>query len=155
VYKPLETACLKTVAAFANSREGGTLLIGVADDGAVHGLAGDYASLRKPGKADRDRFLLHLNQLLVNAVGETAASSVATQLHTVDGDDVCRVHVPPSSFPVDAEVVVDKAGQLQRKTAFYVRIGNGTREISDPAERRRYIASRWGSGGVTVPPETA
>lgn len=29
----LETAVIKTVAAFANSREGGTLLIGVADDG--------------------------------------------------------------------------------------------------------------------------
>jgi type I restriction enzyme R subunit len=40
-YKPLETATLKTVAAFANSRDGGTLLIGVADDGSVFGLASD------------------------------------------------------------------------------------------------------------------
>ena len=28
----------------------------------------------------------------------------AGQLHTVDGSDLCRVHVPPSSFPVDAHV---------------------------------------------------
>ena len=69
VIKPLETASIKTVAAFANSRHGGTLLIGVADDGTVHGLASDYASLRKPGKDDRDLFLLHLNQVLVNALG--------------------------------------------------------------------------------------
>lgn len=144
VIKPLETSCLKTVAAFANSREGGTLLIGVTDDGSAHGLASDYASLRKAGKSDRDVFLLHFNQILINAVGETAASTVSTQIHTVNGDDVCRVHVPPSSFPVDAHVVVEKSGQLQKKTAFYIRIGNGTREITDPAERQRYVSSRWG-----------
>jgi len=145
VYKPLETAAIKTVAAFANSRDGGTLLIGVADDGTVHGLAVDYASLRKPGKDDRDRFLLHLNQLLVTALGEAAASAVSTQIHTVEGKDLCRVHVPPSSFPIEAEVLVDKGGQLQKKTAFYVRIGNGTREIVDPKERQRYVAARWGA----------
>ncbi len=148
VIKALETACVKTVAAFANSRDGGTLLIGVADDGSVHGLASDYVSLRKPGKDDRDRFLLHLNQLLVNALGAAAAATVTTQLHTVDGLDPCRVHGPASGFPVDADVKVDKGGQLVKKTAFYVRIGNGTREIADAAERQKYVAGRWGTGSV-------
>jgi type I restriction enzyme, R subunit len=145
VIKPLETATIKTVAAFANSPDGGTLLIGVADDGSVHGLASDYVSLHKDGKNDRDLFQLHLAQLLINAVGEAVASSVSTQLHTIDGRDLCRVHVPPSSFPVDAHVVLERKGQLQRKTAFFVRIGNGTREITDTRERQRYIAQRWGS----------
>ena len=143
--KALETACLKTIAAFANSREGGTLLIGVADDGSVHGIASDYASLHKPGKDDRDLFLLHFNQLLINSFGETAASTVSTQIHTINGNDVCRVHVPPSSFPVDAKVVVEKDGQLKKKTAFYIRIGNGTREITDLAERQKFISTRWGN----------
>lgn len=40
---------------------------------------------------------------------------------------------------------MDKGGQLQKKTAFYVRIGNGTREIADLTERQRYIATRWGA----------
>jgi type I restriction enzyme R subunit len=66
LFKPLQTASLKTVAAFLNSREGGTLLIGVADDGSVFGLDSDYATLRKPGKDDRDLFGLHLNQALTN-----------------------------------------------------------------------------------------
>jgi type I restriction enzyme, R subunit len=145
VVKPLETASIKTVAAFANSREGGTLLIGVADDGSVHGLLSDYASLHKAGKDDRDVFQLHLVQALVNALGETAASNVSIQLHTVDGQDLCRVHVPPSPFPVDATVVVDRRGQLEKKVALFVRIGNGTREIVDPHERQRYIAQRWGT----------
>ena len=145
VRKALETASLKTIAAFSNASQGGTLLIGVADDGTVHGLAGDLASLHKEGKDDGDRFLLHLNQLLINALGETVASTVTAQLHTVAGQNLCRVHVPPSGFPVDAKVVVEKKGQLETRTAFYVRIGNGTREITDPAERQKFIANRWGS----------
>ena len=148
VIKPLETAVLKTVAAFANSRHGGTLLIGVADDGTLHGLSSDYASLRKAGKDDRDRFGLHLSQLLIDALGPTAASAVTTQLHIVDGADLCRVHVPPSTFPVEANVKVDKGGQQVKKTAFYIRIGNGTREIAEPGEKQKYIASRWGTGNV-------
>ncbi len=79
-------------------------------------------------------------------MGETLASTTSSQIHTVDDEDLCRVHVPPSPFPVEATVVVDKKGQMLSKTAFYVRIGNGTREISDPVERQRYIASRWGGG---------
>ena len=46
VFKPLEMARLKTIAAFLDSREGGTLLIGVADDGSASGLEGRPRSLR-------------------------------------------------------------------------------------------------------------
>ncbi|HLM21026.1 MAG TPA: hypothetical protein VK390_05805, partial [Propionibacteriaceae bacterium] len=120
------------------------------DDGSMHGLASDYASLHKDGKDDRDLFQLHLGQVLINALGETAASSMSVQLHTVDGQDLCRVHVPPSSFPVDAHVVVDRKGQLETKTAFFVRIGNGTREITDAIERQRYVGQRWGSAATSL-----
>jgi type I restriction enzyme, R subunit len=153
-YKPLESMVIKTVAGFLNSRDGGTLLIGVADDGTVVGLEGDYASLRKAGRDDRDLFQLHLAGILVAAMGEAAATNVGVQIHTVDGKAVCRVHVRPSAFPVEAKVTLagDK-GQLYTKTAFYVRLANGTREISDPAERHRYAVARWGSpqrGGLTA-----
>ena len=60
VNKKLEDVAMKTVAAFANS-EGGILLIGVADDGQVLGLESDYHSL---SEADRDKFELHLRNLL-------------------------------------------------------------------------------------------
>ena len=52
--------------------------------------------------------------------------------------------VTPSTFPVDANVTVEKGGQQQRRTAFCVRIGNGTREIAAAEERQKYIAGRWG-----------
>mgnify|MGYP000583726603 FL=1 len=34
---------------------------------------------------------------------------------------------------------------MVKKTAFYVRIGNGTREIPDGPEKQKLIAGRWGS----------
>ena len=76
-------------------------------------------------------------------VGDAAVANVTLQVHAVDGEDLCRVHVRPSAFPVEAKVVVDRKGKFERKTAFYVRLANGTREIDDPVERQRYIAGRW------------
>ncbi len=142
----VEAASIKTVAAFLNSEFGGTLLVGVGDDGAVAGLEPDYATLRKAGKADADLFLLHLNQVLENAVGLAAAANVTTTVHRVDGHDLCRVHVEPSGHPVDAEVAVaDPQGQLGRKRVFYIRLNNGTRAIEDERERERFVAHRWGT----------
>ena len=145
VFKPLQTASLKTIAAFLNSREGGTLLIGVADDGSVFGLESDYATLRKPGKDDRDLFLLHLGQAVSNAVGMAASANVRQEIFEVAGRDLCRVHVRPSAYPVEAEIVeVDNKGQHKKKTVFYGRFGNGTRAIPDAAERDRYRLQVWG-----------
>jgi hypothetical protein len=35
--------------------------------------------------------------------------------------------------------------QRETKAAFLVRIGNGTREITDQGEKQKYIAHRWAS----------
>jgi type I restriction enzyme, R subunit len=148
VYKPLETEVIKTVAAFLNGHHGGTLLIGVGDNGAPFGLESDYASLRRPGKNDRDLFQQHLANVLIRAMGETAAANVTVQMHSINGDDLCRVHVRPSAFPVEATVTLDNKGQFQKKTIFYVRVANGTRPITDPDERQRYIASRWAASAA-------
>jgi type I restriction enzyme, R subunit len=118
------------------------------------GLEADYASLRKEGKGDADLFLLHINQLIENAVGLAAAANVTTLIHHVDGRDLCRVHVEPSGHPVEAEVTVaDERGQLRREQAFFIRLNNGTRAIRDDRERQRYIAQRW-SGGAGAPNPT-
>ena len=142
LFKPLETATLKTIAAFLNSRDGGTLLIGVADDGSVHGLDGDYVTLRKAGQDDRDRFQQHLANIVTQSMGAAAATNVSPQIHHVDGHDLCRVHVLPSGFPVDATVAYEKDGQIEKKTQFFVRVANGTRALDD-IERQKYLASRW------------
>jgi len=138
----LETAVLKTIAAFLNSTEGGTLLIGVADDGTIHGLESDYVTLAREGKGDRDLFQLHLANILGASMGAAAGTAVSVQFHTIDGHDLCRVHVSPSAVPVEAKVSIDKHGQTEKKTAFYVRLLNGTRELDD-VERDKYVAGRW------------
>ena len=51
---------------------------------------------------------------------------------------------------MDAEVTVDKKGQLQKKKAFYIRFNNGTREIDDPAERQKYIFKPLGITGSDI-----
>ena len=44
-------------------------------------------------------------------------------------------------------------GPMIKKTAFYVRIGNGAKEIPEGPEKQKLIANRWGlsSGGVEAP----
>jgi len=76
-------------------------------------------------------FVGHLTQLLIAAFGEAATSQVEVALHRVDGHDVARVHVEASAFPV-----------LTGDTLF-VRLGNGTRAVTDPAEIDRYSGIRW------------
>src|SRR5690606_15806240 len=66
----LEAAIAKTICGFMNA-EGGTLLIGVADDGAVVGIENDYSTLGKP---NRDGFELFLTQLVDNQISGPAAT---------------------------------------------------------------------------------
>ena len=70
VNSKLEQAVLKTIAAFSNA-EGGTLLIGVNDEGEVIGLDYDYTSL----KGNRDEFELHLRNLINQNFGKIFASN--------------------------------------------------------------------------------
>lgn len=51
---------------------------------------------------------------------------------------------PAEQRPSRRVVTVEKNGQREKKTAFYVRIANATREIAAAEERRKYIAARWG-----------
>jgi type I restriction enzyme R subunit len=142
-FKPLESAVLKTIAAFLNSRDGGTLLVGVADDGSVHGLESDYLTLHKAGQDDRDRFQQHLANIVSQSMGAAAATNMNPQIHNVDGHDLCRIHVQPSGVPVDAAVAYEKDGQIEKKTQFFVRVANGTKSLDDE-ERAKYIKGRWG-----------
>lgn len=140
--KPLEGTVLKTICAFASGRDGGTLLIGVADDGKPCGLAADYASLRKPGQDDKDLFQLHLIDLVTAAMGAAAAARLSVQVHSVDGADVCRMPVQPSPVPVEATITVAVREQLANKTAFFVRPGNSSRNSTRPSGQSTY----WDAG---------
>lgn len=68
----LEQVILKTVAAFLNS-QGGTVLLGVADDGTALGLDADFAILHKK---NADGYELFLTDLLLGHFGKDCSPCV-------------------------------------------------------------------------------
>ena len=131
----LEDAVVKTIAGFANSPYGGTLLVGVTDDGRIYGLEDDYATFSKRGqRGDRDLWGQHLKNLL-DRLGKAAATLVDWEFHTIDEADIARISVEASDHPVYAT-----KGARQ---VFWWRTPVSTDAIDDDAQRDRIIARRW------------
>lgn len=142
----IELVIAKTVAALANA-DGGTLLIGVDDDGRVLGLTADLATLKTP---DLDRYELWLRDLLTTALGMTAATAVGVDFadpaaetdpvvatDEIDGDQmVCRIQVPASAQPVYLLPTRNEPRE------FWVRMGNSSRRLPVD-EAAGYIMHRW------------
>lgn len=137
----MEQVIVKTVSAFLNS-DGGTLLIGVADDGTPFGLEPDFATLKVP---DADRFELWLRDLLTTTLGQNTAAAVGIAVESVARPDgsgdvpVCRVTCSPSPRPVYL-----RAGK-NAPPEFWVRAGNSTRQLSVDAAAD-YVMHRWPLG---------
>ncbi len=136
VNKRLEEAIVKTVAAFANSH-GGSLLIGVSDDGGVVGLGHDCASL---GGVDRDGFELHLEEFLNQSIGVAfVASNIQISFPELAGEEICRVDVGPATAPVLMKVAMKNGPSAER---FYARSGNSSQEIP-PSQLKAYWDTRF------------
>jgi len=132
---------LKSIAAFSNG-EGGTLLIGVNDDGEAVGLDSDYEHVKKKGQGegDKDTFELHLRELVKHNFGVAFASTDLNIIFpTIDDKEICRVDIKKGRVPHYLEATVGKGGDKVKK--FYVRSGNssveiGLTEISDYIQHR-------------------
>lgn len=112
--KEIEHASVKTVAAFINS-EGGTLLVGVADNGQVTGFAED--------KLDSDdKALLHFNNLVNQHIGTEFSRYVDTAVIEVQGKHIIRAHCIPAPVPA-----ILKGGKAEE---FFVRSGPASRQLS-------------------------
>lgn len=132
--KKIETVILKSISAFANG-EGGTLIIGVDDEGEILGLEKDYTSL----VGTKDEFELHLRNLINQYFGKTFATSGLTiKFISVKDKEVCRIEISKSNKPVYLEV--NDNGQKMDK--FYVRSGNSSQELG-VKEISEYINSRF------------
>lgn len=127
----LEEVVIKTIAGFMNG-EGGTLIIGVADNGEILGLESDYRILKKK---DRDGFEQALMTAVASHLGTDACQYVQAVFHTIEDKDVCRVLVRKSGRPVYVREGND--------SAFYLRTGVSTRSLN-VQEAVEYISTRWG-----------
>lgn len=135
--KLAESIIMKTIAGFSNS-DGGTLLIGVTDDGEIEGLEMDFESLG----GDKDEFELHLGQLIDREFGKTfRPMHIKISFPSIEETDICRVDISPGKTPVVLETL-NKHGQKLEK--FYVRSGNSTQQFSF-SEASDYIRARFPS----------
>ncbi len=131
VNRTIETVILKTLSGYLNSSLGGTLLIGVADNGEILGLEKDYQSLKRQ---DQDGF----EQAIITAIsvnlGADLCQYVKVLFHVINGKHVCRLIILASPRPVFFN---------QGKTPkFYLRTGGGTRDLNIQ-EAVEFIAHRW------------
>ncbi|MCK5524479.1 MAG: ATP-binding protein [Thiomargarita sp.] len=132
--KVLQFSVLKTIAAFMNT-EGGTLLIGVEDNGHIFGLEKDI-SLLKEGKQTLDGFELALRDIIGSNIGTAFSSSkwVKVRFERQDDNDVCIVEVHKTKEPVFLEE--NKPGGKEKR--FFIRSGNNSRAC-DVEEMYRYL----------------
>lgn len=130
INKDLEKVIAKTMAAFMN-QAGGTLVVGVSDEGDILGLEPDMVTLRKQ---TTDGLSLHLTEILNKYLGEVATASVVVSFAPVDGKTVAVVSATPSTQPV----FVEDSGSPE----FYVR-SNASSRLLDVKEAMSYIAAHW------------
>jgi len=112
--KAIEHSVLKTVVAYLNS-EGGTLLIGVEDDGAILGTEIDQFE-------NDDKYLLHFGNLVNDKIGKQFTDQIRWNLRDIQGKKILRVDCSPSSTAVFLKA---KKGE-----EFYIRSGPASVQLS-------------------------
>lgn len=122
----MQVSALKTIAGFLNAN-GGTLLIGVSDNGDILGLEAD-------GFPNEDRLGLHLTNLIRDRVGDVFLPYIHPHFEDHDGVRVLAIRTEKGPKPAFV-----KDGALHR---FYVRGGNATLELSG-ASLTEYVKRRF------------
>lgn len=122
----MELSCLKTIAAFLNTY-GGTLVIGVADNG-------DPIDIEADGFPDEDKMLLHLSNLINSRIGPEYEMYIHPHFEDYRRYRVLAVECMPAK-----SAVYVKDGNTER---FYVRSAAATRELL-PSETETYIGQRF------------
>jgi len=97
----------KEIAAFLNA-EGGTLYVGVCNDGSLKGIADDFAHLNE-GESDEyngtyaataDGYELKLRNAVKKILGQTANALIAIEILEDGGVPYCKIDVQPSKEPI-------------------------------------------------------
>ncbi len=118
--KSLQQSSLKTIVAFLNTN-GGTLLIGVEDNGNLYGLEQDLKCFKNPSI---DQFERHLMQLIESNIGKRFLPLIKVRFAKLEDKDICGVYVRQS----------DKKAFLKSEKGIdlYVRTGNATKSLTVP-----------------------
>lgn len=128
-----EASVLKPIAGFLNAK-GGSLFIGVDDNGAPLGIQKDL-DLKK---WNTEKYMRHLTDRISQDLGNSAAICVRIKILMDQGMEICAVEIDRSPDPIWFE----KAEKSGKRKVFYVRSNNSTRELNGPA-LLRYTGKRW------------
>ena len=129
--RQLESVVLKSLAGFLNSHHGGTLLIGVADDGRIVGLENDFKTLKKQ---NQDGFEQTLMTAIAANLGADLCTHISILFHVIEASAVCRLIVLPSDRPVFLN-----QGNAPK---LFLRTGGGTRDLNIQ-EALEFAPIRW------------
>jgi len=127
--KQLRKSVLKTISAFLNS-DGGTLVIGVEDNGNICGLDFDLGLV---GNSE-DKFLVLLNTLIDDTIGAEYSALIKTRVEKAENRKVCIIDIDRSMSPVFLN--------LNGTADFFVRSNNTTRSLDTEASLK-YIDQHW------------
>ncbi len=130
INKKLEYVVAKTISAFLNT-DGGTLIIGVNNDGNILGLEKDFKTL---AKQDIDGLELHFRQIIKKYLGENFEKYIKITFPKVDEKEICVVKILKSGKPV----FIKHEGNEQ----FFVRNGNASIPKSRQ-EQSEYEKLHW------------
>jgi len=90
---------IKEIAAFMNSKLGGSIIIGVKDDGSIIGLEKDYEEINNQ-KANSDGFNLYLCDSIKAKLGPNSFNLYHMDHFIVENKSVCEIEVEPSNKPI-------------------------------------------------------
>lgn len=129
--KYIEAEITKTIAAFANT-EGGTLIVGVDDDGMVLGLDNDFQTFKGNTK---DKFLKHFANLIGAGFSEPIDALIKYGLEVSHRKNIFIVNVEKSSRP---RFIKNKKGDKE----FYIR-RSATSQKLNIEEAVKYVIDKW------------
>jgi len=127
--KNLRHSVLKTITAFLNVT-GGTLLIGVEDDGSIYGIDNDIKLVSN----SQDKLVQLIVSLIAEHIGAEYSGFIKIKLESLNGKYVCVIDVDRAPDPVYLKSPKGKE--------FFIRVGNTSRAL-DPEETVAYVSMHW------------
>jgi len=125
--KKIEHSTLKTICAFLNS-SGGTLLVGVEDNGKIIGLEKDKFE-------NTDKLQLHLSNLIKKRIGKEHSNLIDIEILKVKEKQILKIECTKSRNPVFLKEDYEEQ--------FFVRIGPSTSRLTG-RELIEYVKRNFG-----------
>lgn len=131
----LEDEIARQVSAFMNAA-GGTLLVGVADDGQVTGIAPDFEFIKQ---RNSDGWIRFIGELLDDRLGATASTRCRIRTLAINDKEIGIIQIDAGSSPT---WFTQKSKDGSKSQRFYVRGSNRRTELT-PSETHEYIQEHW------------